>query len=403
MIGAHGSAAWLESAARSWTFSSTRASSSSPATASPSRPASPPRTVDEAVAAADEIGYPFVVKAQVQIGGRGKAGGIKVANDARRGPRARDERSSAWTSAATRSTRCGSRRRPTSRASTTRRSSSTARPRRRWSCSPRRAAWTSRQVAESDPGRDRHAARRPAGRLPGLPRPPAGLRGRRRRRRRAPGRRAARQALRRVRRRGGDARRGQPADRHARPRGHARSTRRSRSTTTRSSATPTTPRCATLGDEDPQEQMAKERGLTYVKLDGDIGILGNGAGPRHVHARRRRPGRRRAGELPRRRRRLEGRGDRQRGRGDPLQPRRSRPSCSTSSAASRAATRSRKGSSRPSTSSSRRCRSSSAWTAPTTSRAAQLLAEADLPNVHTEATMDGAAAQGRRAGRGEAS
>jgi succinyl-CoA synthetase beta subunit len=31
-------------------------------------------------------------------------------------------------------------------------------------------------------------------------------------------------------------------------------------------------------DEDPQEQMAKERGLTFVKLDGDIGILGNGAG-----------------------------------------------------------------------------------------------------------------------------
>jgi succinyl-CoA synthetase beta subunit len=30
--------------------------------------------------------------------------------------------------------------------------------------------------------------------------------------------------------------------------------------------------------EDPQERMAKERGLTFVKLDGDIGILGNGAG-----------------------------------------------------------------------------------------------------------------------------
>jgi succinyl-CoA synthetase beta subunit len=30
--------------------------------------------------------------------------------------------------------------------------------------------------------------------------------------------------------------------------------------------------------EDPQEQMAHERGVTYVKLDGDIGILGNGAG-----------------------------------------------------------------------------------------------------------------------------
>ena len=38
-------------------------------------------SVDEAVAAADEIGYPCVVKAQVQIGGRGKAGGIKVAAD----------------------------------------------------------------------------------------------------------------------------------------------------------------------------------------------------------------------------------------------------------------------------------------------------------------------------------
>jgi succinyl-CoA synthetase beta subunit len=39
----------------------------------------PAATVDEAVAAADAIGYPCVVKAQVQIGGRGKLGGIKVA------------------------------------------------------------------------------------------------------------------------------------------------------------------------------------------------------------------------------------------------------------------------------------------------------------------------------------
>jgi succinyl-CoA synthetase beta subunit len=31
-------------------------------------------------------------------------------------------------------------------------------------------------------------------------------------------------------------------------------------------------------DADPQEQMARDRGLTYVKLDGDIGIFGNGAG-----------------------------------------------------------------------------------------------------------------------------
>jgi succinyl-CoA synthetase beta subunit len=33
-----------------------------------------------------------------------------------------------------------------------------------------------------------------------------------------------------------------------------------------------------LSAEDPQERLAKERGLTYVKLDGNVGILGNGAG-----------------------------------------------------------------------------------------------------------------------------
>jgi succinyl-CoA synthetase beta subunit len=38
--------------------------------------------VDEAVRVADAAGYPVVVKAQVQVGGRGKAGGIKLANDA---------------------------------------------------------------------------------------------------------------------------------------------------------------------------------------------------------------------------------------------------------------------------------------------------------------------------------
>jgi succinyl-CoA synthetase beta subunit len=47
----------------------------------------PATTVEEAVSAADEIGYPCVIKAQVQIGGRGKAGGIKLAKD---GPEARE-------------------------------------------------------------------------------------------------------------------------------------------------------------------------------------------------------------------------------------------------------------------------------------------------------------------------
>ncbi len=36
-------------------------------------------TVDDAVAAADRLGYPVVVKAQVMVGGRGKAGGVKLA------------------------------------------------------------------------------------------------------------------------------------------------------------------------------------------------------------------------------------------------------------------------------------------------------------------------------------
>jgi succinyl-CoA synthetase beta subunit len=41
----------------------------------------PATSVPEAVEAAEELGYPVVIKAQVQIGGRGKAGGIKLAKD----------------------------------------------------------------------------------------------------------------------------------------------------------------------------------------------------------------------------------------------------------------------------------------------------------------------------------
>jgi succinyl-CoA synthetase beta subunit len=39
-------------------------------------------TVEDALLAADEVGYPVVVKAQVLIGGRGKAGGVKLASNA---------------------------------------------------------------------------------------------------------------------------------------------------------------------------------------------------------------------------------------------------------------------------------------------------------------------------------
>src|SRR6201995_3474977 len=41
----------------------------------------PARTVEDAVSAAEAIGYPCAIKAQVQIGGRGKLGGIKIAGD----------------------------------------------------------------------------------------------------------------------------------------------------------------------------------------------------------------------------------------------------------------------------------------------------------------------------------
>jgi len=39
------------------------------------------RTVDEVVEAAETIGYPAAIKAQVHVGGRGKAGGIKLAEN----------------------------------------------------------------------------------------------------------------------------------------------------------------------------------------------------------------------------------------------------------------------------------------------------------------------------------
>src|SRR5882757_6257781 len=48
----------------------------------PVSPGGVAETVDEAVRAADAAGYPVVVKAQVQVGGRGKAGGIKLAENA---------------------------------------------------------------------------------------------------------------------------------------------------------------------------------------------------------------------------------------------------------------------------------------------------------------------------------
>ena len=48
----------------------------------PASPGEVATTPDEAVEAAEALGYPVVVKAQVLVGGRGKAGGIKLASSA---------------------------------------------------------------------------------------------------------------------------------------------------------------------------------------------------------------------------------------------------------------------------------------------------------------------------------
>ena len=107
-------------------------------------------TPEEARAAAEELGGPVVVKAQVLTGGRGKAGGIKLAETPEEARRVQAT-FSASTSAATSSRSSGSRRPRISRRSTTSRSRSTAARRRRSSCSRRRGAWTSRRWPRSSP------------------------------------------------------------------------------------------------------------------------------------------------------------------------------------------------------------------------------------------------------------
>ena len=104
-----------------------------------------------------------------------------------------------------------------------------------------------------------------------------------------------------------------------------------------------------VGAADPLEAFAREKGVTYVKLDGSVGILGNGAGLSMstvdvVVV---------AGGKPANFCDLGGGGNarrsRRRARGDHARPAGASRSSSTSSAESRAATRSRGASSRRST------------------------------------------------------
>ncbi len=78
-------------------------------------------------------------------------------------------------------------------------------------------------------------------------------------------------------RRGREPDRGQPADRHRRPRGR-RARRQGDDRRQRALPPPGPGRDRRHAPTDPQEAMAKEKGLTYVKLDGNVGILANGAG-----------------------------------------------------------------------------------------------------------------------------
>ena len=225
-----------------------------------------------------------VIKAQVLVGGRGKAGGVRLARIGGRGRRRSPRPSWAWTSRASPSGACWSRRPPTSCASSTSRPSSTAPPGASCSWARPRAAWRSRRWPRRTP--------RPS--CASTPTRSSGC---------SPSRRAAwpsrsgsattwREAVAICRglcdvmvARGCRPRRGQPAGHRARARpGRARSsawpssTPRSRSTTRRSAGIPATRPCATSTRRTRPTSRPARAGLSFIRLDGDIGCMVNGAG-----------------------------------------------------------------------------------------------------------------------------
>ena len=203
---------------------------------------------------------------------------------------------------------------------------------------------------------------------------------------------SALQAVRRVRLLDG---RDQPAGRSPRTARCWRSMPSSTSTTTRSTATRRSRRCATPDEEDPREVAAVEvrpelhRPRRQHRLPGQRRRPGDGHDGHHQALRRR------AGELPRRRRRrLQGAG----GRGlqdHPRRPEREGRSWSTSSAASWTATSSPRASSRPPRRPASSCRWSSASKA-TTSRPARRRSPTPASNLIAADDMADAAEESRR-------
>ena len=289
-------------------------------------------TVEDAVAAAERIGYPCAIKAQVLIGGRGKAGGIKIAADRAEaeehagailgmdivgphgeGPFRVDQ---VWVEG-------GSDIAAEYYASVI----LDRGEKKLLAMVSAKGGMDIEAVAAEDPAalvKEHVDPTRPFTAAEARP-IVDGRRARRGRARR--GGRGAGEARRDRAGRGRDADRGQPADRHRRPRGR---------------------RARRQGD-DRRQRALPPRGAGRARRRVDrrpAGGDGAREGPHlrqarrqrrhprqrrralHVDARRRRPGGRRAGQLPRRRRRLQGRGDRRRadrdhlrreGHGDPLQ------------------------------------------------------------------------------------
>ena len=275
-------------------------------------------SVDDAVAAADRLGYPVVVKAQVQVGGRGKAGGIKLADTT---DEARLHASNilgmdikghvvrtVWIEKASDIAEEYYASFTLDRAA-----------KKHLGMVSAKGGVDIEQVADEDPTAIARVHIDPLVGHRGLPRPPARLRrpaqpGRPQRRHRDP--QAALPGLRRARRRPG---RGQPADPHARragprPRrqGLPRRQRRLPPPRVRGAAQPVVARPPGAGrpGAGPQLHRPRRRGRHHRqrRRAGD------------EHARRRQPGRRSGGQLPRRRRRRRRQDDRQRPRGDHRRP-----------------------------------------------------------------------------------
>ncbi len=297
----------------------------------------PAATVPEAVEAAEELGYPVVIKAQVQIGGRGKAGGIKLAND-------RDEAEANAKAILGMDIRGFTvHELYVEKASEIDEEYYAAIVFDRSAKKPmamlsKMGGMDVEQVAETDPeamrmlhvdpliGFQEFHGRRLAFEA-GIPADvirPVGAH--------------AGQAVRGLRARGRHARGGQPAARDQEPRGGG-ARRQGHDRRQRALPPPRRGRAARPLRRGPAGAHGQGARPHLREARRQRGHPRQRRRPGDVHARRGGAGGRRAGELPRRRRRLQGRGDHQRGGGDPLRRQGQAPCCSTSSAASPAATR----------------------------------------------------------------